>query len=118
MPSASSKITITPMDNGPKSKVDFGATVLGVDLNNLTDEDFEVIHKALHEHKLLVFKEQPEMLHPVNQYNLTRRFDPEETTGGFAHGVDPYLTSWKGVDILGLPNRPAIPVQVSCYFCL
>ncbi|KAK4561462.1 hypothetical protein LTR86_004780 [Recurvomyces mirabilis] len=38
-------------------------------------------------------------------------FDPDETTGGFAHGADPYLTSHNGVDIYGLPNRPAIPIQ-------
>lgn len=38
-------------------------------------------------------------------------FDPDETTGGFAHGVDPYLTSHNGVDIYGIPKRPAIPVQ-------
>jgi hypothetical protein len=40
-----------------------------------------------------------------------RRFDPDEKTGGFAHGADPYLTSHDGVDIYGLPNRPALPVQ-------
>ena len=39
------------------------------------------------------------------------RFDPDEKTGGFAHGADPYLTSHNGVDIYGLDKRPAIPVQ-------
>ncbi|RDW62292.1 alpha-ketoglutarate dependent xanthine dioxygenase-2 [Coleophoma cylindrospora] len=111
MPSAVREIQVEPMVHGPKSNVNFGATVRGIDLNKLTDSDFEIIHKALHQHKLLVFKEQPEMLHPEHQYELTRRFDPDETTGGFAHGTDPYLTSHNGVDIYGLPNRPAIPVQ-------
>lgn len=99
------------MDHGLKSNVDFGATVHGIDLNKLSDSDFDVIYEALHKHKLLVFKGQPEMLLPTKQYELTRRFDPDETTGGFAHGVDPFLTSHNGVDIFGLPNRPAIPVQ-------
>ncbi|KAH7321892.1 hypothetical protein BKA65DRAFT_556224 [Rhexocercosporidium sp. MPI-PUGE-AT-0058] len=111
MPSAVKGIKVTPIDHGLKSSVDFGATVHGIDLNNLTDADFDIIHAALHKHKLLVFKEQPEMLLPTKQYELTRRFDPEETTGGFAHGVDPFLTSHNGVDIFGLPNRPAIPEQ-------
>lgn len=111
MPSAIQNVTIEPMDHGLKSKVDFGAIVRGIDLNKLTDSDFDIIHEALHKHKLLVFKGQPEMLDPRKQYDLTRRFDPEETTGGFAHGVDPYLTSHNGVDILGLPNRPSIPLQ-------
>jgi hypothetical protein len=38
-------------------------------------------------------------------------FDPEETTGGFAHGHDPFLTSHGGVDFYGIPKRPALPVQ-------
>ncbi|KAH8683086.1 alpha-ketoglutarate dependent xanthine dioxygenase [Tricladium varicosporioides] len=111
MPSLIKDIKVIPMDHGAKSNVDFGATVYGIDLNNLTDSDFQIIHSALHTHKLLVFKEQPSMLKPQNQYDLTRRFDPTETTGGFAHGVDPFLTSHNGIDIYGLPNRPAIPVQ-------
>lgn len=38
-------------------------------------------------------------------------FDPDEKTGGFAHGVDPFLVSHNGVNIYGIPKRPAIPVQ-------
>jgi alpha-ketoglutarate-dependent taurine dioxygenase len=102
---------IVPIEHKEGSKADFGALVYGIDLNNFTDADFEFISDCLHKHKLLVFKNQPEMLKPQQQYLLTSTFDPEETTGGFAHGYDPYLTSHKGVDIYGLPKRPAIPVQ-------
>lgn len=100
-----------PIQHGPNSNVDFGAEVYGIDLNNFTDADFGFIHDALHRHKLLVFKQQPEMLSPQQQYKLTSSFDPDEKTGGFAHGVDPFLTSHKGVNIYGIPKRPAIPVQ-------
>jgi hypothetical protein len=93
------------------SKADFGALVYGIDLNNFTDADFEFISDALHKHKLLVFKQQPEMLKPQQQYTLTSSFDPDEKTGGFAHGFDPLLTSHNGVDIYGIPKRPAIPIQ-------
>ncbi|KAK7217141.1 hypothetical protein V2G26_005144 [Clonostachys chloroleuca] len=102
---------IVPIEHGPDSKVDFGAYVYGIDLNMFTDADFEFISDALHKHKLLVFKEQPQMLAPQQQYMLTSCFDPEETTGGFAHGPDPLLTEYQGVKIYGLPKRPAIPVQ-------
>lgn len=102
---------VIPIEHGPQSNVDFGALVYGIDLNNFTDIDFDFISDALHKHKLLVFKEQPEMLKPQQQYLLTSTFDPEENTGEFAHGVDPFLTSYKGVDIYGIPKRPAIPVQ-------
>ncbi|KAI0484975.1 TfdA family taurine catabolism dioxygenase TauD [Xylariaceae sp. FL0804] len=102
---------VVPIQHGPESKVDFGAEVYGIDLNNFTDADFDFIHDALHRHKLLVFKEQPEMLSPQQQYRLTSNFDPDEQTGGFAHGADPFLTSHDGVDIYGIPKRPAIPAQ-------
>ncbi|KAL3422670.1 alpha-ketoglutarate dependent xanthine dioxygenase [Phlyctema vagabunda] len=112
MPLALREIFVEPMDHGPNSNVHFGATVWGIDLNQrLKDSDFSIIHEALHKHKLLVFKGQPNMLLPQKQYELTRRFDPEETTGGFAHGIDPFLASYDGVDFYGLPTRPAIPVQ-------
>ena len=77
-----------PTDHGPKSNVDFGAEVYGIDLNDLADTDFEVIHAALHKNKLLIFKGQPEMLTPRNQYGLTRSIDSEEKTGGFARKRD------------------------------
>lgn len=102
---------LVPIEHAAGSKANFGALVYGIDLNKFTDADFEFISDALHKHKLLVFKEQPEMLHPQQQYLLTSTFDPDEKTGGFAHGVDPYLTSYKGLDIFGIPNRPSIPVQ-------
>ncbi|KAI1854984.1 hypothetical protein JX265_012339 [Neoarthrinium moseri] len=100
-----------PIEHRSDSNVDFGAEVYGIDLNNFTDADFNFIHDALHRHKLLVFKEQPQMLKPQQQYRLTASFDPDEKTGGFAHGKDPWLTSHNGVDIYGIPKRPAIPVQ-------
>ena len=58
----------------PKSSgVDFGAEVYGIDLNKFTDADFEFISDALHKHKLLIFKEQPQMLTPQQQYTLTSK---------------------------------------------
>ncbi|KAH7122046.1 TfdA family taurine catabolism dioxygenase TauD [Dactylonectria estremocensis] len=102
---------LVPIQHGANKKVDFGAEVYGIDLNHFTDADFDFIHDALHRHKLLVFKEQPKMLRPEQQYMLTSSFDPEETTGGFAHGVDPLLVAHNGVNIYGIPKRPAIPVQ-------
>lgn len=56
--------------HGNSSKVDFGAEVYGIDLNRFTDADFDFISDSLHKHKLLVFKEQPEMLKPQQQYRL------------------------------------------------
>ncbi|KAI7969974.1 hypothetical protein EIK77_000370 [Talaromyces pinophilus] len=108
---SSSNGRVVPIQHAAESKVNFGAEVYGIDLNHFTSADFELISDALHRHKLLVFKEQPEMLTPQQQYRLTACFDPDETTGGFAHGADPVLFQGNGVTIYGLPNRPAINAQ-------
>lgn len=68
-----SKGQVVPIKHHAPSKVEFGAEVYGIDLNNFTDADFDLIHDALHQHKLLVFKEQPAMLEPQQQYKLTSR---------------------------------------------
>lgn len=67
----SSNGRVVPIRHPAGSKVDFGAEVYGIDLNAFTSADFELISDALHKHKLLVFKEQPEMLTPKQQYRLT-----------------------------------------------
>ena len=64
---------VVPIKHPDSSKVDFGAEVYGIDLNSFTDSNFELIHDALHKHKLIVFKEQPAMLEPQQQYRLTSR---------------------------------------------
>lgn len=64
---------VVPIKHPDSSKVAFGAEVYGIDLNNFTDADFDFIHEALHKHKLLVFKEQPAMLEPQQQFRLTSR---------------------------------------------
>ena len=63
---ALSRGRVVPIEH--TSSVDFGAEVYGIDLNNFTDADFALISDALHKHKLLVFKEQPAMLDPRQQY--------------------------------------------------
>ena len=64
---------LVPIQHAAGKKIDFGAEIYGIDLNNFTDADFDFISDALHSHKLLVFKEQPEMLTPQQQYKLTAR---------------------------------------------
>lgn len=64
---------VVPITHAASSGVDFGAEVYGIDLNKFTDADFNFISDALHKHKLLVFKEQPQMLTPQQQYGLTSK---------------------------------------------
>jgi hypothetical protein len=64
---------VIPIQHDRRSNVDFGAEVYGIDLDKFTDADFDLIFDALHKHKLLVFKGQPKMLSPQQQYRLTSR---------------------------------------------
>lgn len=74
LPSDATSGRVVPMVHAnSESGVDFGAEVYGIDLNKLSTADFDLISDALHKHKLLVFKEQPEMLTPQQQYLLTSR---------------------------------------------
>jgi hypothetical protein len=67
-----------------------------------SDDDFKVIEDALHIHKLLIFKAQPAMLLPQQQYKLTSMFDPNGP-GGFAHaGDEKVLMTHNGIDIYGI----------------
>jgi len=66
---------VVPIEHSEDSKADFGAEIYGIDLNTFTDADFDFISDALHKWKLLVFKEQPEMLKPQQQYLLTAKYD-------------------------------------------
>jgi hypothetical protein len=94
MPHATQKsgVRVVPLVHGKdKHGVDFGAEVYGVDLNSFSgnsdcsvvrgslltssqEEEFKVIEAALYEHKVLIFKEQPGMLHPSQQYKLTKSY--------------------------------------------
>jgi hypothetical protein len=42
--------------------------------------------------------------------NTKPSFDPDETTGGFAHSHDPFLVHHNGTNFYGIPKRPSIPV--------
>ncbi|KZT21948.1 Clavaminate synthase-like protein [Neolentinus lepideus HHB14362 ss-1] len=71
-----------PPSADPAGFVDFGKEVRGVDIGNLSDEDFENIHSLLYKHSLLLFRSCD--LTPEQQYALTKRFDP--TSESFGHG--------------------------------
>jgi hypothetical protein len=64
---------LVPIGHRAGSKANFGAEVYGINLNDFSDADFDFISDALHKYKLLVFKQQPEMLTPQQQYKLTSK---------------------------------------------
>ncbi|ORY60396.1 alpha-ketoglutarate dependent xanthine dioxygenase [Leucosporidium creatinivorum] len=104
MPNAPS-ITITPLE----TSAGFGASVEGVDLNQLDEQTFKTLERALYIHKLLVIRGQA-ALHPSSQLALVKRFDPN-SAGVHGHGTaTQVMEGFKGKKSLVGAN-PAVPCE-------
>ncbi|KAL2312385.1 Alpha-ketoglutarate-dependent xanthine dioxygenase xan1 [Schizosaccharomyces pombe] len=87
--------------------VGFGALIENVDLNNLSDEQFEDIRKALFEHQVVCFPNQHN-LPPETQYAITHRFDPESSTYGHGNRTNQQNNSILHPDLHTLPGVPQV----------
>ncbi|RSL42601.1 hypothetical protein CEP53_012108 [Fusarium sp. AF-6] len=104
-----SQVVVTPITAPAGSAIDFGATVSNIDVENITDADFDVIREALFTHQVLVFKNQSH-LSPKAQYEITQRFDPE-ATGSYGHGKT--LDAKRSIlhpDLKTVPHQPQVQV--------
>ncbi|PYH79283.1 alpha-ketoglutarate dependent xanthine dioxygenase [Aspergillus uvarum CBS 121591] len=80
-----------------------GATITGVDMNNLTDVEFRLIREAIYTHQVVIVKGQ-EKLKPINQFEFVRRLDPEANpVHGFLtdDGKFNVVRGSKGVTLVG-----------------
>ena len=95
--------------DAPKgSAIDFGAEIQYADLENLTDADFQIIHRALYENAVVVIKDQAK-LSPKAQYELTQRFDPVSTNYGHGKTLDA-KRSVLHPDLKTIPHQPQVQV--------
>ncbi|GAP85692.2 putative family Taurine catabolism dioxygenase [Rosellinia necatrix] len=104
-------ITVEPLTFPKESAIDFGAEVSNVDIENLTDDEFAVIHDALFRHQLLVFRDQGHVS-PRAQFELTRRFEP---SGGSSYGhervaIEAEHRSILHPDLRTIPHQPQVQV--------
>lgn len=68
-------LKITPFVNKtPKQKINFGAKVEGLDINNISDGEIEELKTTVWRHKVVVIKGQKDML-PIKQWELVVRSD-------------------------------------------
>jgi alpha-ketoglutarate-dependent taurine dioxygenase len=68
-------LKITPFeDKNPKQKINFGASIEGLDINNISDGEVEELKKTVWKHKVVVIKGQKDML-PIKQWELVVRCD-------------------------------------------
>lgn len=66
---------VTPFVNKtPKQNINFGASVEGLDINNISDAEIEKLKKTVWRHKVVVIKGQKDML-PIKQWELVVRSD-------------------------------------------
>jgi alpha-ketoglutarate-dependent taurine dioxygenase len=92
----------------PDSAVDFGVEIYNVDLEALTDADFETIRTALYTSHVVVLKNQAD-LSPKAQYQLTKRFDPKTDTYGHGKTLDA-KRSVLHPDLKTIPHQPQVQV--------
>ncbi|KIV94166.1 hypothetical protein PV10_01957 [Exophiala mesophila] len=85
-----------------------GAVLEDVDLNNLSDSDFDAIRTALYLHNVVCIKSQ-EKLTPKSQAELTRRFDPEAQSYGHGKTIDA-KRSILHPDLKTVPHQPEVQV--------
>ena len=71
-----SKLVVTPLKHAADKKCILGATITGIDLNNLTDDELLALKDAVHEYEVVVIKNQHD-LDPVKHWELVTRLDPE-----------------------------------------
>ena len=68
-------MVVTPLKHSAEKKCALGATITGLDLNNISDEELEDLRSAIHEYQVVVIEDQ-QNLDPVKQWDLITRLDP------------------------------------------
>jgi len=99
------EITVTPIN---PDQPDLGAIIHNIDLEALSDADFEALRKALYSHNVVCIKNQHN-LSPKAQADLTRRFDP--TAQSYGHGKT--LDAKRSIlhpDLKTVPHQPEVQV--------
>ncbi|KAI1843557.1 hypothetical protein JX266_010190 [Neoarthrinium moseri] len=103
-----SHITVERLQVPESSGINFGATITNVDIEHLTDADFDVIREALFTHQVVIFKNQS-AVSPKAQFELTRRFDPAGTSYGHGKTIDA-KRSILHPDLKTVPHQPQVQI--------
>ncbi|KAJ5388967.1 Alpha-ketoglutarate-dependent xanthine dioxygenase xanA [Penicillium cataractarum] len=100
--------TVHPIQPPSGSQIDFGAQIEGIDLENISDEQFTTIRNALYNHHVVVFKNQ-QKISPKAQYELTKRFDPAADNYGHGKTIDA-KRSILHPDLKTVPHQPQVQI--------
>lgn len=99
----------------------FGASITGVDLNEVDDATFEQLRQAIYEHQLVIIRDQRALL-PLKHFEFVHRFDPEAKPV-HGHGtLDTVRKKWKGEPTLlaavsthVIPEAPGVRLVAAGY---
>ncbi|OAP62400.1 hypothetical protein AYL99_04603 [Fonsecaea erecta] len=98
-------ITVSPIT---PARPEFGALVDDVDLENLSDAEFEALRNALYTYNVICVKSQSHLT-PKGQAELTRRFDPDAMSYGHGKTIDA-KRSILHPDLKTVPHQPEVQV--------
>jgi len=107
-------LKVRPLATPASSAIDFGVEIDNVDIENLSEQDFEAIRTALYNYHVVVLKNQTGMS-PKAQYELTRRFDPKSDNYGHGKTLDA-KRSVLHPDLKTIPHQPQVQVIGNGYY--
>lgn len=105
--SPSSPLALRPLRVGAGGEVDFGVDAGTLDLEGLSDEQFQALERAVMTHLVVVVRGQ-QSLSPRAQFELTRRFDPRVQTYGHGNRLDIMKQSVLMQDLVSIPDYPQV----------
>lgn len=68
------QMKVTPLKHGVDKKCKMGASITGIDLNNISDDELLALKDTIHEYQVVVIKNQHN-LDPVKHWELVTRLD-------------------------------------------
>jgi alpha-ketoglutarate-dependent taurine dioxygenase len=92
---------------GAGREVEFGVDAGHLDLEDLGDDAFAALERAVLTHAVVVVRGQ-ERLSPRAQFELTRRFDPQVKTYGHGNRLDIMKQSVLVQDLVSIPEWPQV----------
>jgi alpha-ketoglutarate-dependent taurine dioxygenase len=81
-----SGMTITPLKHAADKMCNIGASITGLDLNNMSDEELAALKEATYKYQIVMIKDQHD-LDPVKHWELVTRLDPGAKTDVHGHGT-------------------------------
>ncbi|KAH8694276.1 hypothetical protein BGW36DRAFT_384650 [Talaromyces proteolyticus] len=100
--------SVQPLPTPDGSAINFGSIITGLDVENLSDENFQLIYETLYRTNVVVIKSKPDISAKA-QYELTRRFDPSSTAYGHGKTLDA-KRSILHPDLKTVPHQPQVQI--------